>query len=135
MPQPPRHPFVAPSIPRPIGVVVCLASDNAVAIVRQLGRVIRGIDRSLPDIEHDPQVAFLADFGRTHEPLRDSQGRDLPMDAPRLYVFERQALTRDPSASALYENLKDEPGIVPRAIRTTKSSFFNSSRESAHSSK
>ena len=57
MPEPPRHPFMYPSIPRLVGVVLCLANDNAIAIARQLGRVIRSIDRSLPDIEHDPQVA------------------------------------------------------------------------------
>lgn len=122
MPQPPRHPIVASPIPRPANVAVCLADDNAITIVRQLGRVIRSIDRSLPDIEHDTQVAFLPNFGRDREAWL---GQNLSPELPRLHIFEGRVLQNDPSAKALYERLRFGHGIVPAAIRSTKATFFN----------
>lgn len=103
-----------PAIPRSAQLVVCLPDELAIALFIQLGRVIRSSDRSMPDVEHDTQVAFV--------PYADDS--TLP-GLPRLYVFERRGLDADPALQALARRLDEGTSPAPVSITTTKASLFN----------
>jgi len=107
---------VPPPIPQQPELVVCLPDRLSIALFIQLGRVVRNIDRSMPDVEHDTQVAFQA--------YADDAVR-LLAGLPRLYVFERRGLEQDPGLRALATQLEARPSPAPAAVTTTKAGLFN----------
>jgi len=100
-----------------VGVVVCLENANAISLFRHLGRALRAVDRSLPDVASDPQIAFLPNYGQAP---RDWPAHGLSPGLLRLHLFERKD-----EGHPLWQRLKDVPGIVPAAVTTTKARLFN----------
>lgn len=117
-PESPRRPLVPPAIPRPARLAVYLPDAYSIALFVQLGRVIRGINRSMPDVEHDAQVSFLTYSDDSRVPATE-------LELPHLYVFERLGLEMDPVLKRLSEQIAAQPSAGPAAITTTKAGLFN----------
>ena len=129
----PSSPSTTSPIPSQAGVVVCLEDADSIAIVRQLGRVIRSGDRSLPDIEHDPQVALLPAHGTLREDW-DDQG--LFLGLPQVHIFECRNGPRPRHASvretkfclrypAVYDRVREGHDGRSVGFVTNKATLFN----------
>ena len=88
------------------------------ALFVHLGRLVRSIDRSLPDVEHDTQVALLP----------DPTGQSVPESVrhlPRMFIFERGQLDDDPALREFASHLRALSTPGPSALTTTKRGFYN----------
>jgi hypothetical protein len=117
-PEPPRYPFIRPIVPLPPELLVCLTDVHAVTLFVQLGRLVRNIDRSLPDVEHDTQIALLPD-------LTGQSAPESVRHVPRLYLFERGQLDYDATLLAFASQLRATSTPGPSVLTTTKRSFCN----------